>query len=233
MIIQKTVICQNPKDETQDMDIPEVGETFVNYPVAAKSFAECLVSALAELDVEMTYDEQSSKISVNGCELYLIYGYNELNVFCVGVEGKCGGFSPQANRIIDSKVSQELTICVRGTPESFEVLVGDQHFFGIYTVERLYDNEHLTAIRNGYVLGELVIYKEGTFVEKTGIVFPNRNEISKYKAYGVALVPAICTNFVYTVVNAFMLIPFLQEGASYDMGDVSVISAASCVLIVV
>lgn len=234
MVIYKSFTCSAGVEEAVEMTIPGTEEVIQQYPTAAKCVAENIISAVAELGVEMMYHEESSQLHVGDARFVLIYGRDNLYAVSNGT-GEVGVCQvAQANVVSEDAITQDMSICVRGTSSSFEVIVGVQDFFGIYTFERVFDNKRLTAIRKNDSNGRFCIFDEGEFLEYAEIIIPDNGQYSSsaYQVSGVALVPAVCTSFAYRILDAFLYIPFLQSGAYYEIADFSVVAAASCVLLV-
>lgn len=233
MVIYKSFTCSAGVEEAVEMTIPGTEEVVQQYPTAAKCVAENIISALEELGVEMTYNEETFEAQVGNSKFVLIYGRDNLYAVSNGM-GELGACHvAQANVISEDVITQDMSICVRGTSNSFEVIVGVQDFFGIYTFERVCDTKKLTAIRKNDSSGRFCIFDNGEFLEYAEIIIPDDGQYSSsaYQVSGVALVPAVCTSFAYRILDAFLYIPFLQSGAYYEIADFSVVAAASCVLL--
>ena len=234
MVIYKSFTCSAGVEEAVEVTIPGTEEVIQQYPTAAKCVADNIVSALAELGVEMVYNEETFEAQVGNAKFMLVYGLEHLYAFPNGADELGACQVSQANVVSEDTITQEMSICVRGTSNSFEVIVGVQDFFGIYTFERVFDNKKLTAIRKNTSDGRFWIFDEGAFLEYAEIIIPDNGQYSSsaYQASGVALIPAVCTSFAYKILDAFLYIPFLQSGAYYEIADFSVVAAASCVLLV-
>lgn len=231
MVIYKEFTCSANVNDA--VDFITVGGTAAvkQYPSAANQVAENLISALEELGVEMTYNEETFEACINDTKFYLVCDKDELSIFWLSAEGWLGCSVHHAGIVSDESVSHEFAIRVTGTVNSFEVAVGVQDFFGIYTLERAFDKKKLTAIKMNTSEGKFTIFENGDILELGQVIIPTSAYPSEFAISGVTLVPAVTTNFAYRILDAFLYIPFLQTGTYYEIADFSVVAVASCVLL--
>lgn len=209
-----------------------IGDTVVKqYPSIAIQVARNLVSALHELGIAMTYNQTTFEACIGTAKFHLICDDTTLSIFWQVGEEWMSCSVAHSGVVTSDFISCEFAIRVMGTSNSFEVSVGVQDFFGIYTLERAWDDKKLTAIRMNESRSKFAIFEDWQILELGKIIVPSADHPSKFSASGVTLVPAVTTNFAYRIMDAFLFIPFLQTGTYYEIADFSVVAVASCVLL--
>lgn len=239
MIAYHTFICSAPLEEGVDKVIPALNTTVVHYPSAASCFANNLISAVSGLGVTMTYNEETSELTVGQAKMELVYGKE--NIYLMFSSGRDSGACvlPVLHLVDDITISQTFTLCIKGTSLSFEVSVSGSDkvglfvdFFGAYTFQRVHDSASNMAIRRNTEDGHFWVFENKQFVEHCQVIVPAPDyAISPHSHSGIAFVPAVTTDFAYRIFDAYMLSHIMASGTFYKIAGVSVVAVQNCVVL--
>ena len=234
MIISKPFTFTEDFGESVSILPPNVTSKVTHYPALGRFIVDSFNDVLANFNAHIEYNEQTGEAEMDRASFLILAGASSIKIYFNG-DDEIGYNSVSFTTAYDFN----LIVLVRGTSESFELLIssGDSissylTLFGKYSMERLSDGKIITAFRKNSTTGSFWMFEDGVFIGHSQIVKPSSTYAYAETTYsGFALVPAVLTNFAYRVVNVYMFCPMLESGTYYTIAGVSLVSVQTCLLL--